>query len=84
MRATAPFFLSHVEELSVEQQTRLMAFLQWLDNQQARRIPDAVPRQVFFSSSLPLRRRVLWFSRRPLPPAHRHSFRYPSAARTPR
>ena len=49
-------FLSHVEELSVEQQTRLMAFLQWLDNQQARRIPDAVPRQVFFSSSLPLRR----------------------------
>jgi DNA-binding NtrC family response regulator len=33
-----------------------MAFLEWLDNQQARRIPDAVPRQVFVSSSLPLRR----------------------------
>jgi len=49
-------FLSHVEELSLEQQTRLMAFLQWLDNQQVRRIPDSVPRQVFFSSSQPLRR----------------------------
>ena len=49
-------FLSHVEELSLEQQTRLTAFLQWLDNQQARRIPDSAPRQVFFSSSQPLRR----------------------------
>lgn len=49
-------FLSHVEELSLEQQTRLVSFLQWLDNQQARRIPDSVPRQVFFSSSQPLRR----------------------------
>jgi len=49
-------FLSHVEELSLEQQNRLMAFLQWLDNQQARRVPDSAPRQVFFSSSQPLRR----------------------------
>jgi len=49
-------FLSHVEELSLEQQVRLLAFLQWLDNQQARRMPDAVPRQVFCSSSQPLRR----------------------------
>jgi DNA-binding NtrC family response regulator len=49
-------FLSHVEELSVDQQARLMAFLQWLDNQQARRIPDTGPRQVFFSSIQPLRR----------------------------
>jgi len=49
-------FLSHVEELSLEQQTRLMAFLQWLDNQHLRRIPNSAPRQVFFSSSQPLRR----------------------------
>jgi DNA-binding NtrC family response regulator len=49
-------FLSHVEELSPEQQTRLVAFLQWLDNQQLRRISDSIPRQVFFSSSQSLRR----------------------------
>ena len=49
-------FLSHVEELSLDQQARLIAFLQWLDHQQARRIPDSGPRQVFFSSSLPLRK----------------------------
>jgi DNA-binding NtrC family response regulator len=49
-------FLSHVEELSPEQQTRLIAFLQWLDHQQARRAPDFAPRQVFFSSSQPLRK----------------------------
>jgi len=49
-------FLSHVEELSAEQQNRLVAFLQWLDQQQARRAPDSIPRQLFFSSIQPLRR----------------------------
>jgi len=49
-------FLSHIEELSLDQQNRLVAFLQWLDQQQARRIPDAIPRQIFFSSIQPLRR----------------------------
>jgi len=59
------FFLSHVEELSLDQQTRLMSYLQWLDSQQARRIPDSAPRQVFFSSSLPLRRLAAASSFRP-------------------
>jgi DNA-binding NtrC family response regulator len=49
-------FLSHVEELSLEQQARLIAFLQWLDHQQTRRTPDSAPRQVFFSSNQPLRK----------------------------
>ena len=49
-------FLTHVEELSLEQQARLLALLQWIDHQQARRTPDAVPRQVFFSSGTPLRK----------------------------
>jgi DNA-binding NtrC family response regulator len=49
-------FLSHVEELSLDQQTRLLTFLQWLDHQHARQTPVSVPRQVFFSSSEPLRR----------------------------
>jgi DNA-binding NtrC family response regulator len=49
-------FLSHVEELSLEQQTRLLAFLQWLDHQHARRMTDSVPRHVFFSSNQPLRK----------------------------
>jgi DNA-binding NtrC family response regulator len=49
-------FLTHVEELSLEQQARLIAFLQWIDHQQSRRTPDPAPRQVFFSSRAPLRR----------------------------
>jgi DNA-binding NtrC family response regulator len=49
-------FLSHVEELSLDQQTRLLTFLQWLDHQHARHTPVSVPRQVFFSSGEPLRR----------------------------
>ena len=48
-------FLSHVEELSIDQQARLIAFLQWIDHQQARRAVEAAPRQVFFSSGAPLR-----------------------------
>jgi DNA-binding NtrC family response regulator len=49
-------FLSHVEELSLDQQARLIAFLQWMDHQQARRTPEPTPRQVLFSSRTPLRR----------------------------
>ena len=49
-------FLSHVEELSLDQQSRLIAFLQWIDHQQSRRAPDPGPRQVFFSSTTPLRK----------------------------
>jgi two-component system response regulator AtoC len=49
-------FLSHVEELSSEQQSRLLGLLQWLDHQHARRVPDSAPRQVFFSSNMPLRK----------------------------
>jgi DNA-binding NtrC family response regulator len=49
-------FLSHVEELSLDQQARLIAFLQWIDHQQSRRTPEPAPRQVFFSSRTPLRR----------------------------
>jgi two-component system response regulator AtoC len=49
-------FLGHVELLSVEQQGRLLDFLQWLDHQHARRVVQAAPRQVFCSSSVPLRR----------------------------
>ena len=49
-------FLSHVEELSLDQQARLIAFLQWIDHQQSRRTPEPTPRQVFFSTRVPLRR----------------------------
>jgi DNA-binding NtrC family response regulator len=48
--------LSHVEELTLDQQARLITFLQWIDHQQSRRAPDPAPRQVFFSSKAPLRR----------------------------
>ncbi|HTD56502.1 MAG TPA: sigma 54-interacting transcriptional regulator [Silvibacterium sp.] len=48
--------LSHVEELSLEQQARLIAFLQWIDHQQSRRTPEPAPRQVFFSTRAPLRK----------------------------
>lgn len=58
-------FLSHVEELSLEQQNRLVAFLQWFDHQQSRRIPDSMPRQIFFSSSQPLRKLAAASSFRP-------------------
>lgn len=49
-------FLSHVEELSLEQQARLLALLQWLDHQHARHTVDSIPRQLFFSSNQPLRK----------------------------
>jgi DNA-binding NtrC family response regulator len=49
-------FLSHIDELSLDQQTRLLTFLQWLDTQQARHVPDSAPRQVFFSSCQSLRK----------------------------
>jgi len=49
-------FLSHVEELTLDQQARLIAFLQWIDHQQSRHTPESAPRQVFFSSSSPLRK----------------------------
>ena len=49
-------FLTHVEELSLEQQARLLALLQWLDHQHARHTVDSIPRQVFFSSNQPLRK----------------------------
>ncbi|HEX3471193.1 MAG TPA: sigma 54-interacting transcriptional regulator [Silvibacterium sp.] len=49
-------YLSHVEELSLEQQARLLAFLQWFEHQHARRTPDSVPRQIFFSSNQTLRK----------------------------
>ncbi len=49
-------FLSHVEELSLEQQARLLALLQWLDHQHARHTVDSIPRQFFFSSNQPLRK----------------------------
>ena len=48
-------FLSHIEELSLDQQARLIAFLQWIDHQQSRRTTEPAPRQVFFSSTVPLR-----------------------------
>jgi DNA-binding NtrC family response regulator len=48
-------FLGRLEELSLDQQTRLIGFLQWIDHQQSRRAPDQTPRQVFFSSRVPLR-----------------------------
>ncbi|WP_446741732.1 sigma-54-dependent transcriptional regulator [Silvibacterium acidisoli] len=49
-------FLGHVEQLSPEQQGKLVDFLQWLDHQHARRAFSAAPRQVYCSSSVPLRR----------------------------
>lgn len=49
-------FLSHVEDLSLEQQARLLALLQWLDHQHARHTVDSIPRQLFFSSNQPLRK----------------------------
>lgn len=49
-------FLTHVEELSLEQQARLLALLQWLDHQHARHTVDSIPRQLFFSSNHPLRK----------------------------
>lgn len=56
--------LSHIEDLSVAQQLRLLEFLQWLDHQHARHIPDSAPRQVFFTSNLPVRKLVSSFSLR--------------------
>ncbi|WP_164981616.1 sigma-54-dependent transcriptional regulator [Silvibacterium dinghuense] len=50
--------LTHIEALSSPQQMRLIEFLQWLDHQHARHLPDSAPRQVFFSSSVPVRRLV--------------------------
>jgi DNA-binding NtrC family response regulator len=49
-------FLSHVEELSLDQQARLLTFLQWLDHQHARQTPVSVPRHVFFSARESLRK----------------------------
>lgn len=49
-------FLSHVEELSLDHQARLIAFMQWIDCQQSLRTPEAAPRQLFFSSRTPLRK----------------------------
>lgn len=48
--------LVHIEELSLDQQNRLTSLLQWMDHQQSRRTPEGAPRQVFFSSSAPLRK----------------------------
>jgi DNA-binding NtrC family response regulator len=56
--------LSHIEDLSPAQQLRLLDFLQWLDHQHARHMPDSAPRQVFFSSNLPVRKLVSSFSLR--------------------
>jgi DNA-binding NtrC family response regulator len=56
--------LNHIEDLSAAQQARLLDFLQWLDHQHARRLPDSAPRQVFFSSNLPVRKLVSAFSLR--------------------
>ena len=49
-------FLTHIEELSLEQQGLLLEFLQWLDHQHARRSGDSLPRQILVSSNQPLRR----------------------------
>jgi DNA-binding NtrC family response regulator len=56
--------LSHIEELFPAQQFRLLDFLQWLDHQHARHMPDSAPRQVFFSSNLPVRKLVSAYSLR--------------------
>jgi len=56
--------LSHIEDLSPNQQARLLDFLQWLDHQHARHMPDSAPRQVFFSSNLPVRKLVSAFALR--------------------
>jgi DNA-binding NtrC family response regulator len=45
-----------VEELTLDQQARLIAFLQWIDHQLSRPTPEPAPRQVFFSSRAPLRK----------------------------
>jgi DNA-binding NtrC family response regulator len=56
--------ITHIEDLSPAQQVRLLDFLQWLDHQHARHMPDSAPRQVFFSSNLPVRKLVSSFSLR--------------------
>jgi two-component system response regulator AtoC len=56
--------LTHLEDLSPALQLRLLDFLQWLDHQHARHMPDSAPRQVFFSSNLPVRKLVSAFSLR--------------------
>lgn len=56
--------LSHIEDLSPGQQARLLDFLQWLDHQHARHLPDSAPRQVFFTSNQPVRKLVSAFSLR--------------------
>ncbi|MFT4112405.1 sigma-54-dependent transcriptional regulator [Silvibacterium sp.] len=50
--------LTHIEDLTSPQQMRLIEFLQWLDHQHARHLPESAPRQVFFSSSVSVRRLV--------------------------
>jgi transcriptional regulator with GAF, ATPase, and Fis domain len=56
--------LTHIEELSGNQQMWLLDFLQWLDHQHARHTPESAPRQVFFSSNHPVRKLVSAFSMR--------------------
>jgi DNA-binding NtrC family response regulator len=56
--------LSHIEDLSPAHQLRLLDFLQWLDHQHARHMPESAPRQVFFSSNLPVRKLVSSFALR--------------------
>ena len=56
--------LTHIEELSGNQQVRLLDFLQWLDHQHARHTPESAPRQVFFTSNHPVRKLVSAFSMR--------------------
>ena len=56
--------LSHIEDLTPAQQLRLLEFLQWLDHQHARHMPESAPRQVFFSSNVAVRKLVSAFSLR--------------------
>jgi DNA-binding NtrC family response regulator len=47
---------THIEELALEGQSRLLQLLQWLDHQHARRAVDGLPRRLFFTSNHSLRK----------------------------
>ncbi|MBW4026655.1 MAG: sigma-54-dependent Fis family transcriptional regulator [Acidobacteria bacterium] len=53
--AGGTLFLSHIDELDRSQQARLADFMEWLEHMHTRKV-EYVPRQLFASSRMPLRR----------------------------
>ncbi len=54
--ANSTLVLTRVDELTHAQQARLLQLLQWIDQQFNQRAFDAIPRQIFYLSTQPLRK----------------------------